>query len=1428
MKKIVIFLFSLLPFLIFSQTDLVQWNGANNGFAPVVLNSTISSVNVASSGGVSLSSQDWGANVFFQTGNWPTPNQNTGSIDTSKYVQFTITATTGNQIELDDFNFEHSGAANFQVRYSKDPSFLSQVHTLISNTTTSGTWTATPSNSLSSVNPVLPGETVYIRVYAYNTWNTFHIRHSQGGATGPTIAGTVSSYSNELMAVDDEVFAEPNQLTPIDVLQNDLEGSAPISSVVLTTPPAHGTVLWNNTTKRFNYSPQNTYLGADTFTYTIANGVDPDSTATVHISVQGSTPSGALCGGYIIDADYGHFSSITNAVAHLNAHGVSCPVTFVLNDTLYANNTGEMFPIEITAAATHTVKFKPAANKNVLINAYNAATWIPVTAVFKLNGAKNILFDGSNFGSNSKNLTITNHCAIMDGSDRSVFWLTDQSDLVELKNLVLMQGNYNDDSAVSAAIFAGNNTTIHLDSAGSSNNPVSNFKVHNILFKGVKQGVFINNSDNDFSTNIQIYENDFGTEASVDKITHSVFLRGANGFVVEKNTIYDLEIDFSAGLDYSGIYVGGNSRNGIISKNRILEIHRTNASQQVAGIHLATTYADTSNIAVLNNFVTDIYSPGSHNNLSGGAYGIYLEGGKGYKIYHNSISLSDNVTDGICAAIILRGDLSNYSSLDIRNNIFNNTQTNGNYESEIRKFGIAIEGNLAGQMSTVFSHLDNNNYFTPNAGGFVGGHQSLNTSDTYPNNFFIGLTDWQNFVGADFEQNSGFENTVFVSNYNLHVNDPNAWVNNSGISLEAEFEALGLPYDDIDGQLRSTHTPDVGADEFGTPSPEPGTCEVTLYWDGTSWGDESGAPVVVDAEVIMQPTRDFKTELRAAFDTALHGSFITCELKIATGGSLRINDGAYVYVVRRLLNQLSASAVVVESNGSIIQEIDYNENQGDITFKRDTKPMYNFDYTYWGSPVSGQTTAALSAGSGSSRFRWDPAVYYSATYETYLQQGWKTHPGVMHPGQGYIIKAPTSFPSNTSNNPQVFTANFVGVPHSGPYTFDTTGDPGNNLNGFIGNNPVTGNPSGDFAWNFFANPYPSLLDVEKFRSDNDQVLGDNVYLWAHNTKPVAAGVNYAYVANDFAVYNVRLGIGTSATPYADGDTTLNPNYNVPTKYIAAGQGFFMAAKTGTVQYNNSMRYLSVTQFLNDEFPDYFYRQVQDESTPSTTAEPAEVHALKLSIRNEQGAFHQMLVGYTAGASNELDEIDGVIFGGNYVSLYSIAENTALVVQGRSLPFQDSDEVTLGYSVTLSGNFSINLDYFDGLFLEENTNQDIFLKDNLLAVVHNLRESPYEYYTEMGSFNDRFVLVYSNALNTNNTPDVHTNWGVYPKDGQLEVFSVGFDIKAIEVYDLLGRLVYQKEAIYATEHRIDKINSNQILIVKMTSESGGSSVVKIKN
>src|SRR5690606_37877108 len=105
----------------------------------------------------------------------------------------------------------------------------------------------------------------------------------------------------------------------------------------------------------------------------------------------------------------------------LNTHAVTGEVTFLLCDEIYDNNTGEIFPIEINASPAYTVTFKPAPNKTVNINAYNINNWSSVRALFKLNGAKNIIFNGSGNEYDSKYLTLTNHCSIFNDSHRTIF-----------------------------------------------------------------------------------------------------------------------------------------------------------------------------------------------------------------------------------------------------------------------------------------------------------------------------------------------------------------------------------------------------------------------------------------------------------------------------------------------------------------------------------------------------------------------------------------------------------------------------------------------------------------------------------------------------------------------------------------------------------------------------------------------------------------------------------------------------------------------------------------------------------------------------------------------------------------------------------------------------------------------------------------------
>jgi hypothetical protein len=134
----------------------------------------------------------------------------------------------------------------------------------------------------------------------------------------------------------------------------------------------------------------------------------------------------------------------------------------------------------------------------------------------------------------------------------------------------------------------------------------------------------------------------------------------------------------------------------------------------------------------------------------------------------------------------------------------------------------------------------------------------------------------------------------------------------------------------------------------------------------------------------------------------------------------------------------------------------------------------------------------------------------------------------------------------------------------------------------------------------------------------------------------------------------------------------------------------------------------------------------------------------LNLTNNSGAFSQTLVGYVAGATQDLDRgYDGESFGGNTVTFYSIIPQANLAIQGRSLPFDQNDVVPLGFNATKKGNYSIRIDHLDGVL----NNEKIYLEDKLLNVTHDLKQKPYVFSTTVGTFDNRFVLKYSNNNKT---------------------------------------------------------------------------------
>ncbi|HRN98771.1 MAG TPA: T9SS type A sorting domain-containing protein, partial [Flavobacterium sp.] len=383
-------------------------------------------------------------------------------------------------------------------------------------------------------------------------------------------------------------------------------------------------------------------------------------------------------------------------------------------------------------------------------------------------------------------------------------------------------------------------------------------------------------------------------------------------------------------------------------------------------------------------------------------------------------------------------------------------------------------------------------------------------------------------------------------------------------------------------------------------------------------------------------------------------------------------------------------------------------------------------------------------------YSWNPSIGGGAG--NWVQESAST---IMDPQKGYIVRAPNSF----SFTPTVFTpytATFSGTPNNGDFDIPIT----------VG---TLGPATTDDKLNLIGNPYPSAIDADLLLNDphNSTLLEGTIYFWTHNAPPSAANPNpfygnytYNYSPSGYASYNAT-----------GGTTTVPSGYGTaPTGYIASGQSFFaIGIQNGQVQLTNAMRVRGHNQT--------FFRPGGEQ----LTAMP-ERHRIWLNFANTQGLFSQTLVGYVADATNGIDRrFDGPTMSDGF-ALYSIADGKSLGIQGRSLPFDATDVVPLGYTALAAGQYTIGIDRVDGLF----ENQDVFLEDKLLGTVHDLRQSAYTFTASAGVVNDRFVLRYvQNQLS--NPQFTEGQYVAFVADGMLTV-STREDIKAIYVYDLTGKRI----------------------------------------
>ncbi|MDW5442299.1 putative Ig domain-containing protein [Polaromonas sp. SM01] len=115
---------------------------------------------------------------------------------------------------------------------------------------------------------------------------TYTATNAAGTSAPATVSVTVGAAP--VVVVDDNTSTPTNQAVSIPVTAND---SGPITSIAISTPPAHGSAVVNGLS--VVYTPANNYAGTDTLRYTATGPGGTSAPATVTISINPVPLAGA-------------------------------------------------------------------------------------------------------------------------------------------------------------------------------------------------------------------------------------------------------------------------------------------------------------------------------------------------------------------------------------------------------------------------------------------------------------------------------------------------------------------------------------------------------------------------------------------------------------------------------------------------------------------------------------------------------------------------------------------------------------------------------------------------------------------------------------------------------------------------------------------------------------------------------------------------------------------------------------------------------------------------------------------------------------------------------------------------------------------------------------------------------------------------------
>ena len=584
---------------------------------------------------------------------------------------------------------------------------------------------------------------------------------------------------------------------------------------------------------------------------------------------------------------------------------------------------------------------------------------------------------------------------------------------------------------------------------------------------------------------------------------------------------------------------------------------------------------------------------------------------------------------------------------------------------------------------------------------------------------------------------------------------------------------------------------------------------------------------------------------RSSNDITSEGKNIIMLGLLSDSGLLTINADHPIRITHYLLlngnMDLVGESQLLQDHGSILD----NASAGWLERDQQGK-MSSYNYNYWSSPVStqkGDNNSGYTVGG----VMWDgtnsntplPITFkdgyfvadgaktnpltisnywiwkFHGTADTYGEWYYTGSTGSLFSGEGFTMKGTDGTVSLGAAQNYVFR----GKPHNGNIPGLSIGKDQNYLIG---------------------NPYPSAIDGIKFLKDNLKDGGNNsintingaLYFWDH-----FAG--YTHILEEYiggyATLNLLTSVEAASTDWRINATNEKSGIR-PGNFIPVGQAFFvntvpvngssMTINGGNIIFKNTQRIyqtetgsgksIFLTQERKDALGD---SQVQQQSRQ---VDEEKNSVIWFKFRSPKGYHRQIAVGNNSQATDGFDlGYDAPLIDNNIEDMFWFFENSKFVIQGIK-EFTEDKELDIGVKISEKGELTIRLDDLQN-FPED---LPILLKDELLNVIHNLREEPYKTESEAGTFTERFKIVFRDNTVVEPEPEEPEvgDFNILYVNGTREIFIMNphkLEIEKVYLNNMLGQQVHMYYDI-PTKNLIKLPVSrfgSGVYVVKVYSEEG---------